>query len=58
MASSKGHVKIVQLLLKAGASVNHAVADGFTALEVATVRGHVEVVNILRGAAAALKQEQ
>ena len=40
----------MQLLIEKGAEVNHTDKAGETALIVATIQGHVEVVKLLKGA--------
>ncbi|MCY3975392.1 MAG: ankyrin repeat domain-containing protein [Simkaniaceae bacterium] len=52
LASRQGHPKIVELLLDAGAPVNDAVFQGYTALSNAAERGYTEIVRLLirRGA--------
>lgn len=45
--SSIGNVGKVKLLLQKDPDVNHADADGYTALHAAAENGHVEVVNLL-----------
>eukprot|EP00522_Entomoneis_paludosa_P016198 CAMPEP_0172440294 /NCGR_PEP_ID=MMETSP1065-20121228/964_1 /TAXON_ID=265537 /ORGANISM="Amphiprora paludosa, Strain CCMP125" /LENGTH=892 /DNA_ID=CAMNT_0013189081 /DNA_START=48 /DNA_END=2726 /DNA_ORIENTATION=- len=46
-ASSEGHDAVVDLLIKAGASVNVNDADGTTALMAAAARGHLPIVRAL-----------
>lgn len=52
LATSQGHVEVVNLLLSAGAAVNARTADGSTPLHLAALRGHNEIVPLLiaRGA--------
>ena len=52
VASSGGHLEIVQALLAAGADVNAIIERGFTALIVASSRGHLEIVLALLAAEA------
>jgi len=47
-ASSKGNDNIVKLLLGKGADVNAKAKDGWTALMIASRKGHQEVVNLLK----------
>lgn len=47
MASDRGHIEIVKLLLDRGANSSIKDTDGFTALELAQVAEHDEVVQIL-----------
>jgi ankyrin repeat protein len=47
LASINGNIKIVELLLEAGADVNNLNENGYTALMHASERGHVEIVNLL-----------
>jgi len=47
LASSKGHVEIVQTLIGAGANVNEENTDGNTALHEASYFGHHKVVQML-----------
>ena len=51
-ATEAGHLKVVQLLLEAGADKNVAVEDGVTALMLAAYKGHLEVVRLLLEAGA------
>lgn len=46
-AAEYGHVKVVKLLLEAGADVNEKTGGGFTPLILAAENGHVEVVDLL-----------
>lgn len=48
-AARGGHVRIVRMLLNAGASPMQLDGDGVTALQVAEKGGHLEVVELLRG---------
>ena len=48
-----GRLKVVQVLLKAGAKVDKANKYGDSALIFATIRGHTEIVRLLQAAAAA-----
>ena len=47
-AARQGHARIVQLLLKAGANPAQVDGGGVTALQLASVGGHVEVEELLR----------
>ncbi|KAJ9465687.1 putative ankyrin-3-like isoform X2, partial [Diplonema papillatum] len=47
LASTEGHVTVVQELLEAGASVNAADNNGYTALIVASMGGYASVVKEL-----------
>ena len=47
LASINGNIKIVELLLEAGADVNNLDENGYTALMHASERGHVEIVYLL-----------
>lgn len=47
LASKNGNIKIVELLLEAGADVNNQDENGYTALMHASERGHVEIVYLL-----------
>lgn len=49
-AASRGDVPRVRALLAAGADVNAAAPNGSTALMVASVKGHEEVVKLLKAA--------
>lgn len=51
VASSQGHVDIVELLLERGAHVDYGTGEG-TALKVACLEGHVDVVDRLLAAGA------
>ncbi|KAJ3042258.1 hypothetical protein HDV00_007624 [Rhizophlyctis rosea] len=46
-AAYRGHVRIVEKLLKLGADANARDATGYTALTWASLNGHVEVVKVL-----------
>ena len=48
-ASYNGHLDVVQALLAKGADVNAKNNIGWTALDVARVRGHAEVRALLEG---------
>ena len=52
VASRQGHVKVVRLLLEAGADKNSVGNIGFTALMAASRQGHIEVVQVLLNAGA------
>ena len=47
-AAQEGHVEVVKILLEAGCNVD-ATSNGKTALEIATVKGHAVVVDLLAG---------
>jgi serine/threonine-protein phosphatase 6 regulatory ankyrin repeat subunit B len=52
-AAANGHSTIVELLLNKGANPNWQNSGGYTALHVASVRGHLQAVNaLLKGGAA------
>lgn len=51
-AAHKGDLHILQLLIRAGAHVNHGSETGFTALFSAVLGGHVGVVKELLGSGA------
>ena len=51
-ASEKGFLEVVQELIAAGANVNAATADGWTALRAACYVGHTEIVRALLAAGA------
>jgi hypothetical protein len=51
-AANKGHIKIVELLLNAGADVNSQTDIGSTALIGAASDGHIETVQLLINAGA------
>jgi uncharacterized protein len=51
-AACGGHVKIVRMLLRAGANPNEQYSEHLTALTDAASRGHVEVVRVLLAAGA------
>ena len=58
IASWKGHVDIVELLLAANASVDQEDAkDGWTALHLASRFGYVDIVELLLAASASVDQE-
>ncbi len=48
VASSQGHVEIVQLLLRAGVNANATDEKGRTALMWARRQGHDEIVSLLQ----------
>ena len=52
MAACRGHSKVVELLLRAGADKDAAMHDGRTALHEAADRGHSDVLNLLLEAGA------
>ncbi|OLP80731.1 Ankyrin repeat domain-containing protein 17 [Symbiodinium microadriaticum] len=54
IASGKGHIDVVRLLLEAGGDTNLPDSDGFTALMIAAYKGPVEVVSLLLEAGADL----
>ncbi|CAI8028798.1 Ankyrin repeat domain-containing protein 29, partial [Geodia barretti] len=56
LASWKGHVEVVRLLLKAGAAVFIPDKDGLSPLYVASQEGHSEVVDVLVKAGADVNQ--
>ncbi|CAI8036817.1 Ankyrin repeat domain-containing protein 29, partial [Geodia barretti] len=56
LASGKGHVEVVRLLLKAGAAVFIPDKDGASPLYVASHEGHTDVVDILVKAGADVNQ--
>eukprot|EP00438_Fugacium_kawagutii_P014931 Skav215671 [mRNA] locus=scaffold310:174339:175472:- [translate_table: standard] len=47
LAAQNGHLKVVQVLLEAGAREDAAMADGKTALFLAEVNGHLDIVSFL-----------
>ena len=47
IASYKGHLEIVKLLIESGGSVNQAQNTGITLLWIASQEGHLEVVKLL-----------
>ena len=47
LASDKGHLKVVKLLLEKGANANAQNNNGETALMVASEKGHLEIVKLL-----------
>lgn len=47
IASSWGHIQIVEVLLEHGADVNEPMLDGWAPLHVAASKGHREVVEVL-----------
>src|SRR3990172_1504749 len=47
IASYKGHVEVVSLLLNKGANVNQARKDGYTPLYIASQNGHINIVHLL-----------
>ena len=52
VASQNGHVRVVQILLSAGADVNAKINNVWTALKSARKNGHVEIVRLLKAAGA------
>ncbi|KAI5475650.1 hypothetical protein MNV49_001067 [Pseudohyphozyma bogoriensis] len=51
LAADRGHLKVVEVLVKAGADTSIKEEEGMTALELAEEAGHVEIATLLRGAA-------
>ena len=47
LASSKGHLEIVQYLIKNGALIDAKSRDGETALDIARENGHRDIVEYL-----------
>ena len=47
IASEKGHLEIVRLLIESGGSVNQPHKTGATPLHVASQEGHLEIVKLL-----------
>jgi ankyrin repeat protein len=47
IAARNGHVRVVELLLRAGASAGVKLSDGRTALSLAMAAGHTDVASIL-----------
>ena len=48
MAAQRGHLQIVELLVKAGVDIDKATSEtGTTPLHIATKRCHIEVVRLL-----------
>jgi uncharacterized protein len=47
-ASLEGHAGVVKVLLDGGADINAKAKDGFTALKVASLMNHPEVVKLLK----------
>jgi ankyrin repeat protein len=47
IAAQTGHMEVVKVLLKAGASVGLRLSDGRTALSLATAKGHADVAALL-----------
>jgi ankyrin repeat protein len=56
-ASNDGYSDLIPLLLKAGASVDDADKEGFTALHMAAARGDEEAARVLRAAGASLTKK-
>ena len=50
LAAEGGHVKVVKLLLNAGAKANDENLDGMTPLSLASQEGHIRVIQALKGA--------
>ncbi|KAL5491841.1 hypothetical protein EMCRGX_G017206 [Ephydatia muelleri] len=48
IASQNGHLEIVKSLIEAGANVNHTAKDGITALDIAVIKGHSEIIEVLK----------
>jgi protein phosphatase 1 regulatory subunit 27 len=46
-AAQEGHLKVVKLLVKRGASIHQADDEGVTPLQMAALKGHQEVVDYL-----------
>lgn len=57
VASSRGHLDVVKLLLESGANVNARVKDWGTALCSASHNGHLDVVKVLLESGADLNEE-
>lgn len=55
-AAWNGHVRLVELLLRRGADVEHQDDDGCTALHRAARSGHMEVVLVLLGSGASVRR--
>ena len=51
-AASAGHTEAVKVFIAAGADINAKNNEGQTALELASLKGHAETVNLLRQAGA------
>jgi ankyrin repeat protein len=47
IASRNGHLEVVKLLVKAGASVRVKLSDGRTALSLAAGKGHADIAALL-----------
>ena len=54
-AAQKGHIQVVNALLRAGANQNLANDDGDTPLSVAQLNGHTEIVQAVQAAAIQLE---
>jgi ankyrin repeat protein len=52
IASQKGHVDVVKLLLEKGADVDASTDNGITALLVARKNGHADIAQLLEKAGA------
>jgi ankyrin repeat protein len=46
LACDKGHIDIVNILLKCNSNVNLCDNNGYTPLHVACDKGHIDIVNI------------
>jgi ankyrin repeat protein len=57
-AAYQGNPTTLELLIEAGADVNHGVETGFTALFAAVLGGHVEAVRVLLNAGAKIAPVQ
>jgi len=47
VATQKGQLEVVRLLLDAGANVDKADSDGWTPLQIASQKGHLDIVRVL-----------
>jgi ankyrin repeat protein len=48
-AAQEGHLAVVEALLRRGATVDHANADGWTPLFIVAKKGHLAVLEVLLG---------
>jgi ankyrin repeat protein len=49
-AADYGHAEVVELLLKSGADVNAQNENGVTAMRLATLKGHTQIILLLQTA--------